>query len=160
LTSSVASLFPIQGKAADGCLMLLCLAAPSWQNVAQCADPVREVLRDLARGRPFPTCPMAGNGNIAENQWTNPPYFCPPQYTHSFEAPDNTVYDCDYVGAVTVSVNGSVWSRTWWSTSGREAVTEFTPVAKAQLGSWNTRFDDDYAAWLASLPPIVGCTTC
>jgi hypothetical protein len=32
-------------------------------------------------------------------------------------------------------------------------VTEFTPAAKAQLGTWDTKFDDDYAAWFAALPP-------
>jgi hypothetical protein len=40
--------------AADGCTVLLCLAAPSWRAIDQCVPPVREVLRDLARGRPFP----------------------------------------------------------------------------------------------------------
>jgi hypothetical protein len=32
-------------------------------------------------------------------------------------------------------------------------VTDFSPAAKTQLGAWDTRFDDDYAKWLASLPP-------
>ena len=34
-----------------------------------------------------------------------------------------------------------------------DTVTEFTPAAKAQLGTWDTKFDDDYAAWFAALPP-------
>jgi hypothetical protein len=34
-----------------------------------------------------------------------------------------------------------------------DTVTEFSPAAKAQLGTWDTRFEDDYAAWLAALPP-------
>lgn len=150
---------PMQARAADGCLVLLCLAAPSWKNIAQCVDPVRQVLRDLARGHPFPACPASGNRNTAANQWANPPAFCPPQYTHSFED-QGTYYTCDYVAAITVNVNGAVWSRTWWSLSGQEAVTEFAPAAKAHLGSWDTRFDDDYAAWLASQSATVGCTTC
>jgi hypothetical protein len=33
-----------------------------------------------------------------------------------------------------------------------DTVTEFTPAAKAQLGDWDTRFDDDLTAWLAALP--------
>ena len=29
----------------------------------------------------------------------------------------------------------------------------FTPAAKAQLGTWDTKFDDDYAVWFAAVPP-------
>jgi hypothetical protein len=50
-------------QAADGCTVLLCLAAPRWRAIAQCVPPVREVLRDLARGGPVPVCAMAGAGN-------------------------------------------------------------------------------------------------
>ena len=52
---------------------------------------------------------------------------------------------------MSVSVNGEPFARTWWNMGG-DSVTEFSPAAKAQLGSWETKFDDDYAAWLASLP--------
>ena len=38
-----------------------------------------------------------------------------------------------------------------------DAVTEFSASAKNQLGSWDTRFDTEYAAWLASQPsPFAG----
>lgn len=148
-------------RAADGCLVLLCFAAPSWSSVAQCVDPIRQVLRDLARGRPFPSCSMSGAGNSASNQWSSPPSFCPPQYTRSYALDSGTVYTCEYDGAVAVNVNGALWSRTWWSLAGGNTVTEFTPAAKAQLSSWDARFDDEYAAWLASLPPPpTACTSC
>src|SRR4051812_12934398 len=75
----------MSANAVDGCLVLLCLAAPSWSSIAQCVDPVRQVLRDLARGRPFPSCAMAGAGNTAQQQWASPPDFCPPQYTITIE---------------------------------------------------------------------------
>ena len=52
-------------QAADGCTVLLCLAVPSWRAIAHCVPPVREVLRDLARGRLFPVCAMADAGNAA-----------------------------------------------------------------------------------------------
>lgn len=32
-------------------------------------------------------------------------------------------------------------------------MTEFSPAAMAQLGKWDTRIDDDYAAWLAARQP-------
>ena len=34
----------------------------------------------------------------------------------------------------------------------RERSPEYSATAKSSLGTWDTQFDDDYAAWLASLP--------
>lgn len=143
---------PRAAHAVDGCLVLLCFAAPSWRSIPQCVPPITQVLRDLARGKPFPTCSMAGPGNSAGHSWASAPSFCPPQYTRVFHEESGPVYSCDYTGAVSVSINGAPFSRTWW-TMGGDTVTEFTPAAKAQLGTWDTKFDDDYAAWFAALPP-------
>ena len=140
--------------AVDGCKVLLCFAAPSWKSIPECVPTIRQLERDLARGKPFPACNMAGAGNSAQHNWSNPPIDCPPQYTHVYQDEYRPVYSCDYVGAVTVNVNGAPFTRTWW-TPGGDTVTEFTPAAKAQLKTWNTRFDDDYAAWLAIQPPPV-----
>jgi hypothetical protein len=139
-------------RAVDGCLALLCFAAPSWRSIPQCVPPIRQVLRDLARGRPFPTCAMAGAGNSANHAWSSAPVYCPPQYTRVIDTESAPIYSCDYNGAVSVSINGAPFARTWWSMAG-DTVTEFSPAAKTQLGTWDTRFDDDYAAWLAALPP-------
>ncbi|MBT9595714.1 MAG: hypothetical protein IV094_07005 [Vitreoscilla sp.] len=138
--------------AVDGCLVLLCFAAPSWRAIPQCVPPVVKVLRDLALGRAFPTCAMSGGGNTAGNQWSRPPTFCPPQYTHAVDDDHAVIYTCDYNGAVEVQIEGAPWTRTWWSFDG-QTVTEYTPTAKASLGTWETKFDDDYAAWLAMQPP-------
>lgn len=142
----------VPARAVDGCLVLLCLAAPNWSAIPQCVAPVRQLFRDLARGRPFPTCAMAGGGNSARNAWASAPTFCPPQYTRLVETDMSSTYVCDYLGAITVDINGSLFSRTWWNFGG-ETVTEFAPYAKTTLGNWDTRFDDDHARWLASLPP-------
>lgn len=139
-------------SAVDGCLVLLCLAAPSWGAIPQCVPPIRELFRDLARGRGFPTCGMSGPGNSASHQWANAPTYCPPQYTRVYEGEMGPIYSCDYSGAVSVNIDGALWTRTWWSMGG-PTVTEYTPAAKAQLGTWDTKFDDDYAIWLESLPP-------
>jgi hypothetical protein len=154
LAAAFAALLGIapQAKAADGCLVLLCFAAPSWSSIAQCVDPVRSVLDDLAHGHPFPSCGMSGAGNTANNTWSSPPDFCPPQYTTSISLESSTAYQCAYDGAVSVTIDGKLWSRTWWSLSG-STVTEFTPAAKASMGSWDTKFDDDYAGWLATQVP-------
>lgn len=139
-------------RAADGCEVLLCLASSNWRAIAQCVPPVQRVLRDLARGRPFPICNMAGAGNSASHAWASAPGYCPPQYSRQYQTDSDPIHECDYNGAVSVFVNGAPFSRTWWSTGG-DTVTEFSPAAKAQLGTWDTRFDDDYAAWVAVQPP-------
>ena len=139
-------------RAVDGCVVLLCLAAPSWRAIPQCVPPITQVLRDLMRGKVFPTCGMGGTGNSASHAWASAPGNCPSQYTRVFNAESGLVYSCDYTGAVSVLVNGVPFTRTWWTADGN-TVTEFSPAAKAQLGTWDPRFDDDYAAWLAALPP-------
>jgi hypothetical protein len=143
---------PRNAHAVDGCLVLLCFAAPSWRSIPQCVPPVTQVLRDLARGKPFPTCGMAGTGNSASHTWASAPGYCPPQYTRLYLEESGPIYSCDYSGAVSVSINGAPFARTWWNMGG-DSVTEFSPAAKAQLGTWDTKFDDDYAAWFAALPP-------
>lgn len=135
--------------AVDGCQVLLCLAAPSWKSIPQCVPPVRQVFRDLARGKAFPTCAMAGAGNSASHHWSSAPSLCPQQYTRVLEGPNGPTYTCDYAGAISLTVQGAPFARTWWSLDG-DAVTEFSPAAKSQLGSWDTRFDVELATWLAS----------
>ncbi|HEY9105099.1 MAG TPA: hypothetical protein VIN58_00360 [Roseateles sp.] len=149
----LATLAPAPSQAVDGCTVLLCLAAPSWRSIEQCVPPVRQLLRDLARGKPFPTCNMAGAGNTATHAWSAAPDFCPPQYTRTYEGPNGPVFTCDYAGAISVSVDGMPFARTWWSMDG-DSVTEFSPAAKSQLGSWDRRFDDEFAAWLAMRPAL------
>jgi hypothetical protein len=145
--------------AVDGCLVLLCFAAPSWRAIPQCVPPIRQVLRDLARGRPFPSCASAGRVNTASHQWAAAPSYCPPQYTHVVTTESGVQYTCEYTGAVSVSIGNALWARTWWSTSG-DTVTEYTATAKARLGRWDGRFDDDYASWLEALPPVNPCSSC
>ena len=144
--------FTVPARAVDGCLVLLCFAAPSWRSIPQCVSPVSQVLKDLARGKPFPTCGFAGAGNSASNAWASAPSYCPPQYTRVVDGESGPIYSCDYTGAVSVSINGAPFARTWWTMAG-DSVTEFSPSAKAELGTWDTRFDDDYAAWVATQPP-------
>ena len=151
---------PAPVLAVDGCKVLLCLAAPSWRSILECVPTINQLHRDLARGKPFPTCSMAGAGNSANNAWASAPSNCPPQYTRVFEGESGPIYSCDYSGAVTVNINGAPFTRTWWSMGGA-TVTEFTPAAKTQLGTWDSKFDVDYAIWLASLPPPAPpCPTC
>ena len=153
LVAALLCMSAVSSHALDGCLVLLCLAAPSWRAIPQCVPPIRQLFRDLALGRPFPACAMAGAGNSATHSWASAPEFCPPQYVTRSDTESSAQYHCDYAGAVSVSIRGEAFARTWWRMDG-EAVTEFSPSAKAQLGAWDRRFEDDYAAWLASQPPV------
>ena len=137
---------------ADGCKVLLCLASPKWQSINECVPVIHQVFRDLSRGRQFPICTMSGAGNSASHDFASPPQFCPPQYTR-VQASEPPSYWCEYAGAITVFIGGGLFTRTWWSQSG-DGVTEFSPAAKSMLGTWDTRFDDEYAAWLAAQPPV------
>ncbi len=148
---SLSLLAPTAAHAVDGCLVLLCFAAPSWKSIPQCVPPIRQVLRDLARGKAFPTCGMSGTGNSARHAWARAPGYCPPQYTRVQETESGPIYTCDYTGAITVSIDGKPFTRTWWGKGG-DTVTDFSPVAKSQLGSWDTKYDDDRAAWQRSRP--------
>ena len=158
LASAAASLLltlgllaPSAARAVDGCLVLLCFAAPSWKSVPQCVPPIRKVLRDLARGKAFPTCGMSGAGNSARHVWARAPGNCPPQYTRVHESESGPIYTCDYTGAITVTIDGKPFTRTWWDMGG-DTVTDFSPVAKSQLGTWDTQYDNDHATWLRSRP--------
>ena len=150
--TAATALAPVSAGAVDGCLVMLCLAAPSWRAIPECVPPVHQLFRDLARGKPFPTCGMSGTGSSASHSWSSAPAHCPPQYTRVLEMESALVYRCDYAGAISVRIDGSQFTRTWWSFNG-DSVTEFGPEAKARLGSWDSRFDDDHARWAASQSP-------
>ena len=140
--------------ALDGCRVMLCLAAPNWREVPLCVPTINDLMKHLAKGRPFPICAGAGPDTAADNAWATAPSNCPVQYIFEVNGPNGPVLHCQYTGAVQVKVKNVMWSRTWWTFAG-ESVTEFSAEAKRQLGSWDTQFDDDYAKWFASLPPPV-----
>ena len=48
-----------QANAADGCKFMLCMGAPNPMGIAECASTVKEVLRDLKKGKGFPKCKLA-----------------------------------------------------------------------------------------------------
>lgn len=160
ITFAATCSFSSNAHAVDGCVILLCLAAPSWRAIPQCVPPIKQLFRDLARGRVFPSCAMSGPGNNSSHQWASAPDNCPPQYTRQFDGPNGPVFSCDYSGAIAVNVDGTGWARTWWSFDGG-SVTEFTPAAKKSLGTWDRKFDEDYDAWFSAQPPVAPpCPTC
>ncbi len=59
---------PGLAQASDfGCKVLLCLASPKGpRQFVECVPPIDQLFRDLAKGRPFPTCDFA-DGNDGSN---------------------------------------------------------------------------------------------
>ena len=140
-------------RAADGCTVLLCLAG-NWGRIEQCRPPVEEALRDVARGRGWPSCGMGGTSN-AGNTYIAPER-CPAQYITIVFVGDggSPIATCPWAGVIDVAVEGAPWTRTWWSTSG-DSVTEWLPAAKAAFARdpsvMDDRYDRDLAAWSATL---------
>ena len=95
--------------AVDGCKLLLCLAG-NWQNISECAPTVREALRDVARGRAWPTCSMGGNSASA-NQYVALEQ-CPEQYLAKAGTDEGgrDIYSCPFSGVIHVAVQGRPWS--------------------------------------------------
>lgn len=117
-----------QVQAADGCKFLLCIAGP-WTTIAECRPTVHEVFRDLARGRPFPTCDMSGDGNNASNAWTTEAT-CPimyRQYDH-----EGYYSGCLYPGRISVYIDGALWSQVYWNSAGNTS-TWYSDTARTSL---------------------------
>jgi hypothetical protein len=71
LVLGIAMSFSAPAKAVDGCTVLLCLANPAGpMAVSQCVPPIKQLFKDLAKLKPFPTCDMSGPGNFAQNLTT------------------------------------------------------------------------------------------
>ena len=138
--------------AVDGCQLLLCMAG-SWQNISQCVPTVRQALRDVARGRAWPTCSMGGD-SASGNQYVAPVQ-CPEQYVTNTGTDRNgrVIYSCPFSGVIHVAIEGRLWSRTWWSSTG-DSVVEWLPGARAAFSSspdaMDGRFERDHAAWVIS----------
>jgi len=64
-----------------GCQVLLCLANPQGPTaVAECVPPIKKLFRDLAKGKPFPSCTLSNGGTDTSNfarQTTNYYPTCP-----------------------------------------------------------------------------------
>lgn len=112
--------FSLPSFAADGCKALLCFANPNGpMAVSECVPTVKEVLRDMAKGDPFPTCfgddGQAINGSIGlrytqgrllplgKNDSSCHPELAKNQYEGSFQVPR---WICTAGYAVNVKLEG------------------------------------------------------
>jgi hypothetical protein len=146
---------PAPARAADGCTVLLCLAG-NWRAINQCIPPVRDMLRDMLRGRVFPTCGFAsapsggGSSAGASNRYITDLSQCPGPWQTPVYDNDRAIvgYTCTLTGVIDVNIDGQLWSRTYWDTTG-DAITEYTPTARARLSQsqYDPTFDEAVAAW-------------
>lgn len=124
----VAMFASTSAHAVDGCKFLLCIAGP-WTSIPACVSTVKQVFRDLARGRAFPTCAMSGGGNAAGNAWVDQPS-CPSMY-RQYDS-DGNYAGCSYPGRIDVYVSGSLWSQVYWDMGGNTA-TWYSSTARSSL---------------------------
>lgn len=154
---------PIPAHALDGCKVLLCIAGP-WQTIPECIPDVREALRRAARGKPWPTCAMAGAGsNTASVNFTSPSTACPPQYLDVVKDECGRVLssNCRMAGSVDIGMGGQLLMQVWF-TDGTWTSTWYSDQARTMFGAWiDPRYDTDYFAWLATQPtPGTESPTC
>ncbi len=52
--------------ASFGCKVLLCAAAtnPNWSAIPYCVPPMQQLFSQLAKGKPWPTCPEGNTGGL------------------------------------------------------------------------------------------------
>jgi hypothetical protein len=160
LFSLIAMLFtllaPPAAHAVDGCQVTLCIAG-NWRNISVCVPPVRQAMHDAAMGRGWPSCSMSSGGSSGTSTVTSVPTSqstCPPMYANYMADQYSQHYvGCRYTGVVSMTIDGQPWSTMYWDAAGN-SVTEFSDAAKAKLGSANydSQYDDDLAAWIASHP--------
>lgn len=82
-------------QAADGCKFMLCMGAPNPMGVKECVSTIKDVLRDLRKGRAMPTCSLVdgtnskASGSWVDHQRANPTPMCPDGYR---QGSDNVIY--------------------------------------------------------------------
>ena len=135
-------------QAVDGCQLLLCLAG-NWRGIPLCVPTVKQAFRDLARGRPFPTCSMAGSSNTASHSWASEAT-CPPFYSYVNET--GGWGGCTYPGVISVMMNGVPWSDVYWSFDGATATRYYGPSRAALGDSIDPTYDRDAAAYVPPAP--------
>lgn len=140
--------------AVDGCKLLLCISG-NWKGIPMCVPVVQQALKDLAKGKGWPTCSMSGAGNNGYFSWTNEAT-CPPFYSN-YNPESGAWQSCNYAGVVSVQMNGAWWSDVFvdvWG--GSNTSTRYSDAARAQLaptGQLDPTYDNDAAAYVPPPPP-------
>lgn len=134
------SIVPTLARADDwGCQVLLCLANPGGpEQYGACVPPIEKLWKALSHGDPFPSCDFSaglaglppdvrnaipaawlanlGMGTGASNTWASSGY-CREDLL-VWGAPEQSVPLCRAAGAINVMIDGQLYTRVWWGTSG------------------------------------------
>jgi hypothetical protein len=130
-----------------GCQVILCLSDPRGPEAeAACVPPIEQLWTALRHGDPFPTCDFnssisdlppnlqsvipqsvlanLGAGTGASNTFASGSY-CRPDLLH-WGGPEQSELLCSAQGAISVTIDGSLWSRVWWDAPGvGSTITEY-----------------------------------
>ena len=104
----------VTASAADGCKFLLCMGAPNPMGIAECTSTVKEVMRDLRKGKGLPSCKLSSGkdskteGSYVAYRRANLTPDCPKGYRqgsdgviyHAGKKPANARYRMRYSGGV------------------------------------------------------------
>lgn len=142
------SAVPTMAHADDwGCQVLLCLANPGGpEQYGACVPPVEKLWKALSHGDPFPTCDFSaglaslspevrnaipaawlanlGTGTGASNTWASSGY-CREDLLY-WGGPEQSVPLCRASGAINVMIDGQLYTRVWWGTSGADGSSTIT----------------------------------
>ncbi|AOK67879.1 hypothetical protein [Burkholderia multivorans] len=134
------SFVPTLARADDwGCQVLLCLANPGGpEQYGACVPPIEKLWKALSQGDPFPSCDFSaglaslpsdvrnaipaawlanlGAGTGASNTWASGGY-CRVDLLY-WGGPEQSVPLCRASGAINVTIDGQLYTRVWWGTSG------------------------------------------
>ena len=134
------SIVPTLARADDwGCQVLLCLANPGGpEQYGACVPPIEKLWKALSHGDPFPSCDFSaglaslpsevrnaipaawlanlGTGTGASNTGASSGY-CREDLL-VWGGPEQIVPLCRASGAINVMIDGQLYTRVWWGTSG------------------------------------------
>jgi len=125
----VAFLVPGTACADDwGCQAILCLSNRGGpEQYGECVPPIGRLWAALRHGGPFPTCDFGAggsNGTSAVNIFASAGY-CREDLLY-WGGPGQSELLCNARGAISVEIDGSLYTRVWWDARGADrTITEF-----------------------------------
>jgi hypothetical protein len=142
IAAAAVAVLTFPAEAVDGCKVILCLGG-NWRSIPTCVPDVRWALRHR-----IPSCPGLGYA------WAGPGN-CPPQYTITVPGADGDTLVCRMTAVLNVLRDNQLWQQVWWSEPEQIYRIWYSDAAKAEMREFDPTWDIEYAAWLASRPPVL-----
>lgn len=119
-----------------GCQVILCLSSPGGpEQYGECVPPIEKLWAALRHGDPFPTCDFGAGGaqgTSATNTFASAGY-CREDLLY-WGGPEQGELLCNARGAVSLDINGSLYTRVWWDARGPDrTITEFYGADSMQM---------------------------